>query len=161
MAGTTGAECQTLELSEVVTGLGVAKPRRLARKHGTKNLKTRPEPLNDDVIDLPDCRTCGACCFSELATYVRVWGDDHARLGDAVVWLTRWDTNRCYLRMVDGHCAALVLDSEGARFLCSVYQRRPDTCRELERGSAACRAERAAKAAQARARLGAEFDRCS
>jgi hypothetical protein len=71
---------------------------------------------------------------------VPVTGDDHARLGDIAELLTVFLGNRCYMRMEAGHCAALALTADG-RFMCSVYEARPATCRELERGGAACEAE--------------------
>ena len=91
--------------------------------------------------DAPSCLTCGACCFSTLANYVRVHGADHARLGAEVDDLTHFDGNRCYMNMHDGHCAALVLDPTTRQFLCSIYDKRPSTRRDLERASAACRGE--------------------
>lgn len=101
----------------------------------------------------PDCLSCGACCFSNLSDYVRVSGEDYARLGDAAEALTQFDGNRCYMRMEDGHCAALQLDRTSGRFVCAVYERRPETCRTLERGSGACAAERWQKADRARGAL--------
>jgi uncharacterized protein len=89
----------------------------------------------------PACLECGACCFSRLASYVPVDGADHARIGDQVDELTVFDGNRCYMRMSDGHCAALVVDVTTRRFVCSIYGARPAVCRELERGSPACRGE--------------------
>jgi Fe-S-cluster containining protein len=98
-----------------------------------------------DGCDAPECLRCGACCFSTLETYVRVSGDDHARLGDAAESLVRFDGHRAYMRMVDGHCAALVVDARSGRFVCSMYEARPDTCRDLARGSPACAGERETK----------------
>jgi Fe-S-cluster containining protein len=102
--------------------------------------------MTDGLMNIPTCLDCGVCCFSELPTYVRVTGDDHARLGELADRLTRFVGNRCYMRMVDGHCAALVLDRERRRFVCSVYELRPVTCRDLERGGPACLGELALKA---------------
>jgi hypothetical protein len=48
--------------------------------------------------------------------------------------------------MVDGHCAALIVDTARGRFVCGVYEDRPATCRELERGGGACAGERQVKA---------------
>ncbi|HEY1536509.1 MAG TPA: YkgJ family cysteine cluster protein [Polyangiaceae bacterium] len=93
----------------------------------------------------PACLECGACCFSRLANYVPVDGADHVRIGDQVDALTIFDGNRCYMRMSDGHCAALVVDLTTRRFVCSIYATRPAVCRELERSSAACRGEIHAK----------------
>lgn len=87
----------------------------------------------------PDCQACGACCHAGHDRHVPVLGDDHARLGPDVESLTVWLGNRCYMRMVDDHCAALVRDGE--RWACSVYERRPQVCRDLARGSPACRHE--------------------
>jgi Fe-S-cluster containining protein len=91
--------------------------------------------------DVPECLTCGACCFSRLATYVRVTGDDHARLGDHADELVWFDGNRAYLRMTNGHCSALRIETGSGLFVCSVYESRPQTCRDLARGSSACRGE--------------------
>jgi Fe-S-cluster containining protein len=91
-----------------------------------------------------DCVACGACCFAQIECYVAVRGDDYARLGDAADGLTVFVENRCFMRMQDGHCAALRIEPSG-RFWCSVYERRPAICRELARGGPACQAERALK----------------
>lgn len=101
---------------------------------------------------MSDCLSCGTCCFSELAEYVRVTGDDHARLGERASDLVGFDGTRAFMRMAHGHCAALVVEPDG-RFVCSVYERRPTTCRELERGSPQCEAEIALKGERPRVRL--------
>jgi len=100
----------------------------------------------------PPCLECGACCFSDLETSVRVSGDDYERLGTAVEELVHFVGNRAYMRFADGHCAALRIEPSG-RSACSVYEARPDVCRDLERGSPQCIAERFAKAGRAAARL--------
>jgi uncharacterized protein len=110
-----------------------------------------------DDAETPECLACGTCCFSLLETYVPVSGDDHARLGDAADALVVFHGNRAFLRMEDGHCAALRVDAAAGAFVCTVYDRRPDTCRALARGSRECAGERATKhdrpiAALARAR---------
>jgi Fe-S-cluster containining protein len=84
--------------------------------------------------------SCAACCFSTLDTYVRVDGDDYERMGDGAESLTQFVGNRCFMRMTDGHCAALQMSAEGPR-TCAIYERRPEVCRALERGSPACEAE--------------------
>ena len=53
---------------------------------------------------------------------------------------------RRYLRLEDGHCAALRIDPITRRFACGIYDRRPDACRALESGSSACREQRDEKA---------------
>jgi Fe-S-cluster containining protein len=89
---------------------------------------------------------CGTCCFSQLDTFVRVTGDDYSRLGEYAAALVRFDGVRAYMCMTDGHCSALAIEQRSGQLVCSVYVNRPDVCRALERGSGACRAERAAKA---------------
>ena len=76
-----------------------------------------------------------------LEPYVRVLGDDYARFGDRADELAVFIGNRAYLRMVDGHCLSLRIEPETGRFVCSVYDLRPEECRALERGSPQCRGE--------------------
>jgi Fe-S-cluster containining protein len=102
----------------------------------------------------PDCLACGACCFSTLDRYVRVTGDDYARLGDDAETLVRFIEHRAYLELEDGHCAALSIDLLLGRFVCTVYEKRPSICRQLGRGSAECRGERHLKGGLPRAALG-------
>jgi len=56
------------------------------------------------------------------------------------------------MRMIDGHCAALQIDytASGKEFACSIYGRRPQTCRDLARGSPQCEADLATKTAATR-----------
>lgn len=92
------------------------------------------------AFEAPDCQACAACCFAPHDEHVRVTGDDHARLlPHEQEALTRWKGNRCYLRMVDGRCVALAV-VDGA-WACTIYARRPQLCRDLARGSDACRHE--------------------
>jgi Fe-S-cluster containining protein len=103
------------------------------------------EPLNDSAA----CLRCGVCCFSHLETYVRVTGEDWTRLGPDAGRYAHFIGHRAYLRMTDGHCAALALRTAagGAReYVCRIYERRPQTCRDLARGSPECEGERALKA---------------
>lgn len=92
-----------------------------------------------------DCLRCGTCCFSESETYVRVSGADHARMGDRAGALVAWVGNRAYMRMRDGHCAALRVDGTTGSFVCTAYEVRPQICRDLERGSPECEGEIASK----------------
>src|SRR4051794_2073428 len=102
--------------------------------------------------DVPACLACGACCFSRSARYVPVLGSDHARMGDEAADLTVFIGNRCYMRIVDEHCAALRIEASG-RYVCSAYELRPAVCRELERGGPSCQAELLEKGSQARQAL--------
>ena len=92
---------------------------------------------------MKECLDCGACCFSNLETYVRVTGDDHEILGDRAEDLVHWQGNRAYMKMVHGRCAALTIVN--GRFVCTIYDVRPQTCRDLARGSPECDGERATK----------------
>ena len=103
-----------------------------------------------------DCTRCGACCLSENPRHVRVWGEDYARLGDDAENAVTWLGNEAYVRLAPlsvagvtvSACASLRIEPESGRLLCSVYERRPQTCRELERGSGACAGEREQKEAR-------------
>jgi Fe-S-cluster containining protein len=100
----------------------------------------------------PPCLECGTCCFSNLETSVRITGDDYERLGEAVEEFVHFVGNRAYMRLADGHCAALRVELEG-RFVCTVYETRPDACRDLERESPRCAGELYTKHGRAGARL--------
>lgn len=91
-----------------------------------------------------DCQRCGVCCFSESPEYVWVTGYDWARLGPDAEQLAHFISNRAFMKMTNGHCTALkILNAENGsvRFSCSVYDRRPEICRALERGSPECLAD--------------------
>lgn len=111
---------------------------------------TRSSDTNAEAAgDVPDdCRRCGVCCFSASQTYVRVSGDDWTRLGTLADEFAHFVGHLAYMRMHAGHCAALRLgrDDDGAgEFFCTVYERRPQACRDLARGSPECGGERATK----------------
>lgn len=93
-----------------------------------------------------DCQSCGACCFSGAERYVRVTGSDYSRMGASVDTYVHFLENRAYMRMTDGHCAALVVLGAG-RYACQLYDTRPTICRELQRGSPECAGERHVKLA--------------
>ena len=67
---------------------------------------------------------------------------------------TGWG-NEAFMRMTDGHCAALAVrpikasageSVEGAsEYFCTIYERRPQICRDLARGSMECAGERSIK----------------
>lgn len=78
-----------------------------------------------------------------MEDYVAVTGDDHARLGEDAEAHVVFHGNKAFMRMENGRCGALRLVD--GRFLCGVYEDRPDTCRDLARDSGACRGEIAAK----------------
>lgn len=108
-----------------------------------------------DLLPTPvDGLACGACCFSQLPTYVQVTGEDLQRLGDRAEDLAHFIGHRAYLRMTDGHGAALAIRRRadgGPEYFCTVYDRRPQICRDLDRGSPSCAGEISAKLARAQA----------
>ncbi len=82
---------------------------------------------------------------------MRVTGADWERLGADAERVAHFVGNRAYMRMSGGHCAALeVRVTEGAArdFFCTVYEQRPQVCRDLARGSPECEGELALKAAR-------------
>ncbi len=95
--------------------------------------------------DVPGCLDCGACCFSKASDFVKVSGYDYSRLGNRAASLVTWRGNRAFMRLEDGHCAALVIDTQSGQFRCKIYDKRPEACRALARGSGECAAEREAK----------------
>jgi uncharacterized protein len=103
------------------------------------------------VVDasVPECTACGTCCFSHTTDYLTVAGVDYERLGSDAPHFVQFQGQHAFMKMHEGHCAALVLEPLTGRYLCSIYERRPDVCRWLERGSGQCRAERHEKSEQA------------
>lgn len=86
------------------------------------------------MIEVPPCLECGACCHADEVNYIPVRPADAERLRDAK--LDHFVRPCGYMKMCDGHCAALDVGSE--RFFCTVYEDRPDACRRVERMSAEC-----------------------
>lgn len=98
--------------------------------------------MSGALDSVPDCKVCAACCFSERERYVIVTGTDHARLApDEQRTLVEFEGIRCFMKMTDGHCIAL--EQKGDEWLCSIYERRPQLCRDYERGGGACSVDRA------------------
>lgn len=98
--------------------------------------------------DAPECTACGACCFSEMTEYVRVFEVDLERMdGRARGYVDERDGRRA-MRMAEGRCAALVIDPVRRTFVCAIYPMRPDVCHSLERGSGACAVDRRVKGEQ-------------
>jgi len=75
-------------------------------------------------------------------------GADWTRLGDQVESLAHFIGHRAYMRMQDDHCAALTPRRNAAgkqEYFCTIYAQRPQVCRDLQRGSPQCEAERELK----------------
>lgn len=92
-------------------------------------------------MSLPDCFTCGACCFARTNGHLPLSGEDHARLTEREQGeLTEFRGNRCFMKIVDQRCINLVV-AEG-RYTCAIYERRPQVCRDYEQGGEACAFDR-------------------
>ena len=79
---------------------------------------------------------------------MRVTGEDWSRLGEAAERVAHFIGHRAYMKMSGERCVALDLrrSAEGKpEFFCTVYEQRPQICRDLERGSAQCAGECLAK----------------
>lgn len=88
---------------------------------------------------------------------MRVTGEDWNRLGEDAERVAQFAGrgNEAFMRMAGGHCAALSVRRTAARaeengeefteFFCTIYERRPQICRDLARGSPECAGERAVK----------------
>ena len=85
----------------------------------------------------PDCQACGACCFGAQG-----WVDVDEALDATPRKLCQDFAGRTRgyrmgaMTMVGGHCIALA-GALGA-CSCSIYAKRPTSCREFEPGSEAC-----------------------
>ena len=80
---------------------------------------------------------------------MRVTGADWERLGADADRVAHFLGHRAYLRMREGRCAALetrVAADGTPEHFCTIYERRPQVCRDLARGSPQCEAERSLKA---------------
>ena len=99
-----------------------------------------PAPTATGAADF-DCRTCAACCAAELKLpfYVGLEPIDAERLSPR--WRERNTARASILTKLDstGRCVCVALrGTVGRRASCSIYQRRPDACRELLAGSRDC-----------------------
>ncbi|MDB6095291.1 MAG: hypothetical protein JWM32_2853 [Verrucomicrobia bacterium] len=80
------------------------------------------------IDDIPPCAGCGKCC------HLLVELDD--RVDDVPEELVVEHSGvRCMDQHGDGACVAL---DPGTR-MCTIYERRPQVCRDFNRGEALCR----------------------
>ena len=89
-------------------------------------------PLAEEPPELPPCVECGACCTFDDPRYAMLLEEDSERLLPEDHALTHWTAGRCFMRVVDGHCAAL--EQLDGMSWCTIYERRPQVTR--------CRARR-------------------
>lgn len=97
------------------------------------------------MADDLDCRSCGACCGPEFdePTYASVSRTDVERLPRhalrRLVVLRKGDGAMRTKRVKrDGVVCAALEGRRGQQCSCSIYDARPDACREFERGGDAC-----------------------
>lgn len=87
-----------------------------------------PPPLPDPAASatIPACAGCGACCHLVV----------ELRDGDVVPeeFVVEHGGARCLDQRGDGACIAL----DPVTRLCSIYDRRPQTCRDFQRGTPLC-----------------------
>jgi len=81
-----------------------------------------------NLPEIPLCAGCGRCCHLVV----------ELRAGDVVeaALTTEHEGVRCMDQRGDGACVAL----DAATMLCTIYETRPQTCRDFNRGEALCRA---------------------
>lgn len=68
---------------------------------------------------------------------------DRLRLGKLADEVSHQVGGKHYLKMGEGRCAQL--EHVEGEWVCGIYPRRPEACRDLARGSAQCLAERSLK----------------
>ncbi|MHB8877298.1 MAG: YkgJ family cysteine cluster protein [Myxococcaceae bacterium] len=85
------------------------------------------------------CFSCGRCCFGPRE-YVQLFKEDLSLLGPELAdrLVAKGDDGRSFMRMEQGHCAAL--DCSNGQFRCSIYEQRPLICRvyQLYGADSAC-----------------------
>lgn len=79
--------------------------------------------------DLPPCAGCGKCCH--LLVELMPGVDD----GVPEEWVVEHAGVRCMDQQGDGACAAL----DPLTQLCTIYELRPQVCRDFARGDSLCR----------------------
>ena len=79
------------------------------------------------TVDVPACAGCGKCChlLVELVDLV----DDVPE-----AFVVEHDGVRCMDQESDGACVALDPTTQ----LCTIYERRPQVCRDFNRGDSLC-----------------------
>lgn len=90
-----------------------------------------------------DCLTCGACCREAYHAVEIAPRDPFLRLHPERVSTEAWEgAQRSVVRRVPtltgSRCSCLGDPPEGEDYRCVVYDTRPRTCRDFERGSVNC-----------------------
>jgi len=91
-----------------------------------------------EATTLPDaevtCASCEACCCRLEVMLITDTG-----VPDRFIEVDKWG-GRSMARLDDGWCSALDRNS----MLCTIYNRRPQPCRDFDMGGYECLSERAA-----------------
>ncbi len=99
-----------------------------------------PPVSGEPAADGSDCVECGRCCHHPPSTVSLLLADE-ARMGEPLLTrLTIVYERPPHFRFMKNdleRCAALDLRVPG-QYPCGVYSVRPDGCRDVEPGSAAC-----------------------
>ena len=82
-----------------------------------------------------DCERCGACCSFDSPTFVPLNEEDVERLGTLDV--IEMHEGRPHMGSRNGKCIAL--DETNGLSQCSIYDERPELCRDFHQGSSECR----------------------
>lgn len=100
-----------------------------------------PEPLlGEPDIHGADCVACGRCCHHGPHTVALSEADEELLGEDIVRRLVVVYDKPPYFHFLENHaglCAALDTTVSN-RFVCSIYERRPQGCRVVEPGSPCC-----------------------
>lgn len=88
-------------------------------------MRKRPQKMKHN--DLPPCAGCGICCHLVV----------ELRTGDVIPpeLVVEHEGVPCMDQRSNGACIAL----DSATMLCTIYESRPQTCRDFQRGEALCR----------------------
>ena len=96
---------------------------------------------------IPDCQSCGACCVSHPCVGVRA----SENVDPDLYWNITSETDGVeivvdrYMRRDGETFACVALEGDlGRHVSCTIYEKRPRSCRHLEAGSDRCRAIRRA-----------------
>ena len=102
----------------------------------------------------PDCLTCGACCASPFIGegYIRLNPEEEKRLrrrGLPILEVVSDPEDRIVLLGTKQNCRATrvciaLSGTVGNQVACSIYEQRPELCRQFEAGSPECRQARRA-----------------
>lgn len=139
--GPRGESCGTCAWGYVGgRGIGVLRCRQSAGEVGDGRRVQSDAPACDRWEPPVDCATCGACC-REAYHAVNV------SMRDPVTWkhpgLIVRNGHRYTLLRAAERCAALeggpgAVGEPGAPYTCRIYEDRPRTCRDFERGGRHC-----------------------